>query len=132
MSDNDSILDNVGKFVKMGVGAVASAVEKGVGYVNEVTTEGTEANKRATELGENLAKKGEELLGKTSEFGDQIKEKVKCAMSQSSDYDSVMDALDNMSVAELKAVKTKIEALIALKPADTESPFAPDKDETQE
>lgn len=132
MSDKDNILDGVGKILKMGVGAVANAVEKGVTYVNEVTTEGTEANKRAVELGEDLAKKGEEIIGKTSEFSGQIKEKVKGCMN-SSGYDAVMEALDNMTCAELKAIKTKIEALLALKPDESYvSPFTPPEDAKNE
>ena len=46
-----SLGDELNKEFKMGVGAVAGAVEKDMGFVHELTTEGTETNKRAAQMG---------------------------------------------------------------------------------
>ena len=58
--NNDKKTPNLGeelsRVIKLGVGAVAGAVEKGVDFVEELTTEGTEANKRAAALGVDVSK----------------------------------------------------------------------------
>ncbi len=105
--------DELGKVFKMGVGAVAGAVEKGVSFVQDLTTEGTEANKRAAELGDQLTKKGNEALDKTVQFGEQLKGKVSDLMSSAPrDLDGWLSLVEALPDEHLNAIKAKIEDLL--------------------
>ena len=116
MCDNDNKMDKLGeelgKVFKMGVGAVASAVEKGVTFVEELTTEGTETHKRASELGDKLSRKGETVLDKTAQFGTQLKDKVSGAF-EDMDLKTAMGALKSLDKEELLQVKARVEELLA-------------------
>lgn len=107
----DKLGEELGKAFKMGVGAVASAVEKGVTFVEELTTEGTETRKRASELGDKLSRKGEAVLDKTAQFGAQIKGKVSGAFEEM-DLKTALGALDSLDKEELLQVKARVEELL--------------------
>lgn len=120
--NNDDRTPNLGeglsRIIKLGVGAVAGAVEKGVGFVDELTTEGTEANKRAAALGEQFTRKGEQVLDKTAKFGSQFKDKVVEAVnSVPVGYENLVSTLEELTDEQLGDLKSRLDALIAKRAA---------------
>lgn len=123
-----SLGDELNKVFKMGVGAVAGAVEKGMGFVHELTTEGTETNKRAAQMGEDLTRKGGQTLDKARALGDQFKNWVTGAVSQA-DEDCLLDALDALTDEQLLRVAARVDELLKSRaPADA----APEQDQAQD
>ena len=123
-----SLGDELNKVFKMGVGAVAGAVEKGVGFVQELTTEGTETNKRAAQMGDDLTRKGGETLEKARALGDQLKNWVVGA-EQSEDEAEGMDTLDDLSDDQLRKVAARADELLK---ARAPVGAAPEQDENQQ
>lgn len=116
--NNDKKTPNLGeeltRVIKLGVGAVAGAVEKGVDFVEELTTEGTEANKRAAALGVELTRKGEQVFDKTAKLGTQLKDKVAGAVgSIPVGFDNVLSSLEGLADEQLEGLKEKIDQLLA-------------------
>lgn len=133
-----SLGDELNKVFKMGVGAVAGAVEKGVGFVQELTTEGTETNKRAAQMGDDLTRKGGETLEKARALGDQLKNWVIGAdqsedeaegADQSEDEAEGADALDDLSDDQLRKVAARADELLK---ARAPVGAAPEQDENQQ
>ncbi|MEG1262984.1 MAG: hypothetical protein RSE59_02015 [Clostridia bacterium] len=123
--------DELSRIFKLGVGAVAGVVEKTATFVDDLTTEGTEVNKKASEIGQGLTRKGEEVLGKTSELGNQLKEKMKGALSDlSMTFDELMDRVGEFTDEQLLALKQAVDQLIEDRkkaPESAEAPGAPEE-----
>lgn len=133
---SDHLGKDVGDFFKAGVGALASAVEKGKSFVDELTTEGTETNKKVSQTMQDLTKKGEEALGQAKEFGSQLTNKVKDAVSsQIVDVEAFKAALKGFSRDQLMAVRDEIDRYLQKldenqdEPQDPQAPQDPPADE---
>lgn len=114
---SDDFGKSLGDLLKAGVGALASAVEKGKDFVDDVTTEGTPANQRASELVNDLTRKGQETIEQTKSFGKQVKDKMVSAVcADLGEFDNLIEALDSFPREQLTAIKEKAEALLANMP----------------
>lgn len=117
MSENNNgginIGDELNKVFKMGVGAVSSAVEKGKSFVEDLTTEGSDLNKRASELGDQLKAKGEAVIEKVKAYGAEAEEKVEDAVGDvSGSIEGLLGKFESFSDEHLKSIIDKAQGLL--------------------
>ena len=126
-AENDSdrgfdVAEDLKKALKAGLGAILSTVEKTMSYAQEVTTEGTEANRRMTEAIDAMAKKGDEVLKGVSSFGNEMKDKIASAVNSIPvGYENILSTLPLLTEEELCAIREKAAEILAARAAQAEA-----------
>lgn len=106
--------DDIRKILMAGMGAVATATEKSIEFVDDLAKKTEDMPERCRTAMEELSQKGEAAFQQSKAFGNDLKNRVKEAIDGLNlDLESMLNSLDSLSDADLETLLQRIEELRA-------------------